>query len=55
LLTNRGYTEVSQKTGLEEISDLLEADFWPGTTSGLPVIRPQAAENLQIGLSMFGL
>jgi len=27
----------------------------PVPVSGLPVIRPQAAENLQIGLSMFGL
>jgi hypothetical protein len=26
-----------------------------GIMSGLTVIRPQAAENLQIGLSMFGL
>ena len=31
------------ETGSEEINgDLLEEDFWPGITSGLPVIRPEA-------------
>jgi hypothetical protein len=30
-----GNSEVIQKPGLVEIdNDLLEADFWPGTTSG---------------------
>ena len=33
--------KASFETGLEEINgDLLEADFRPGTTFGLPVIRP---------------
>jgi hypothetical protein len=32
----------SPETGLEEISgDFLEADFWPGITSELLVIRPE--------------
>jgi len=32
------------ETGLEYINaNLLEADFWPGMTSGVPVIRPKLA------------
>jgi hypothetical protein len=44
LLATLGIFEVL-KTGLGEIdgssSDLLEADFWPGTVWRLPVIRPE--------------
>jgi len=27
------------------MDDLLEADFWPGITSGLPVNRPESDVN----------
>jgi len=34
----------NSSTNLEEINgDLPEADFWPGMTSGVPVIRPKLA------------
>jgi hypothetical protein len=37
------------ETGLGEINgslhDFPKADFWPGITSGLPVIRPQSTTN----------
>jgi len=39
-----GFSEVGQKTGFAEISsDLLEADFWPGTTFVLPVTHAEPA------------
>jgi hypothetical protein len=39
------------ETGLEEIDgDLLEADFWPAMTSGLPVrTKPLARRTLRVG------
>ena len=38
-----GNREVGHKRAWRSIGDLLEADFWPGMTSGVPVIRPKLA------------
>ena len=39
------------ETGLEEINgDLREADFWPGITSCLPVIRQESVRTVQKSL-----